>query len=109
MSSFGFQIVEYFNFQFERGEALENITQDVKKVLEEECDEESLRLLPKAVDTVRKKVSHAKMKLNRIQYLFPCLDYFHIVCLCASFTLVVSLSSRTSTFSIMLNKLQPII
>ncbi|CAL2250547.1 unnamed protein product [Prunus armeniaca] len=30
--------------------------QDVKKVLEEECDEESLRLLPKAVDTVRKKV-----------------------------------------------------
>ncbi|BFG26914.1 hypothetical protein CerSpe_131880 [Prunus speciosa] len=42
--------------KFERGEALENITQDVKKVLEEECDEESLRLLPKAVDTVRKKV-----------------------------------------------------
>ncbi|KAH0984865.1 hypothetical protein GBA52_012042 [Prunus armeniaca] len=42
--------------KFERGEALENIMQDVKKVLEEECDEESLRLLPKAVDTVRKKV-----------------------------------------------------
>ncbi|XP_008230570.1 PREDICTED: polyribonucleotide nucleotidyltransferase 2, mitochondrial [Prunus mume] len=42
--------------KFERGEALENIMQDVKKLLEEECDEESLRLLPKAVDTVRKKV-----------------------------------------------------
>ncbi|XP_004304642.1 PREDICTED: polyribonucleotide nucleotidyltransferase 2, mitochondrial [Fragaria vesca subsp. vesca] len=42
--------------KFERGEALENITQDVRKALEEECDEESLRLLPKAVDTVRKKV-----------------------------------------------------
>ncbi|KAM1296521.1 hypothetical protein ACFX2I_023350 [Malus domestica] len=42
--------------KFERGEALENITQDVRKVLEEECDEESLKLLPKAVDTVRKKV-----------------------------------------------------
>ncbi|KAK9925332.1 hypothetical protein M0R45_033659 [Rubus argutus] len=42
--------------KFERGEALENITQDVRKALEEECDDESLRLLPKAVDTVRKKV-----------------------------------------------------
>ncbi|XP_062010169.1 polyribonucleotide nucleotidyltransferase 2, mitochondrial [Rosa rugosa] len=42
--------------KFERGEALENIAQDVRKALEGECDEESLRLLPKAVDTVRKKV-----------------------------------------------------
>ncbi|KAK7266061.1 hypothetical protein RIF29_18701 [Crotalaria pallida] len=42
--------------KFERGEALENITQDVKRVLEEEGDEESLKVLPKAVDTVRKKV-----------------------------------------------------
>lgn len=42
--------------KFERGEALEKITQDVKRALEEECDEESLKLLPKAVDTVRKKV-----------------------------------------------------
>ncbi|XP_050224265.1 polyribonucleotide nucleotidyltransferase 2, mitochondrial [Mercurialis annua] len=42
--------------KFERGEALENITQDVKRTLEEECDEESLRVLPKAVDTVRKHV-----------------------------------------------------
>ncbi|CAL9014637.1 unnamed protein product [Prunus brigantina] len=47
--------------KFERGEALENITQDVKKVLEEECDEESLRLLPKAVDTVRKKVVRGRI------------------------------------------------
>ncbi|KAK7316457.1 hypothetical protein VNO77_35505 [Canavalia gladiata] len=42
--------------KFERGEALENITQDVKRVLEEEGDEESLKVLSKAVDTVRKKV-----------------------------------------------------
>ena len=42
--------------QFERGEALDKITQDVRRVLEEECDEESLKVLPKAVDTVRKKV-----------------------------------------------------
>lgn len=59
-----FICVEYFDIQFERGEALENITQDVRKALEDECDEESLRLLPKAVDTVRKKVSHAEMNLN---------------------------------------------
>lgn len=44
--------------QFERGEALEKITQDVRRTLEEECDEESLKVLPKAVDTVRKRVSH---------------------------------------------------
>ncbi|KAF5178762.1 Polyribonucleotide nucleotidyltransferase [Thalictrum thalictroides] len=42
--------------KFERGEALDNITQDVKKVLVEENDEESLKVLPKAVDTVRKRV-----------------------------------------------------
>ncbi|KAF8399732.1 hypothetical protein HHK36_015603 [Tetracentron sinense] len=42
--------------KFERGEALDKITQDVKRVLEEECDEESLKVLPKAVDTVRKKI-----------------------------------------------------
>lgn len=59
-----FICVEYFDIQFERGEALENITQDVRKALEDECDEVSLRLLPKAVDTVRKKVSHAEMNLN---------------------------------------------
>ncbi|XP_022152158.1 polyribonucleotide nucleotidyltransferase 2, mitochondrial [Momordica charantia] len=42
--------------KFERGEALENITQDVKRTFEEECDEEGLKVLPKAVDYVRKKV-----------------------------------------------------
>ncbi|KAK1268255.1 hypothetical protein QJS04_geneDACA005057 [Acorus gramineus] len=42
--------------KFERGEALENIAKDVRKALEEECDEEDLKVLPKAVDTVRKKV-----------------------------------------------------
>lgn len=43
--------------QFERGEALEKITQDVKRALEEEGDEEGLKILPKTVDTVRKQVS----------------------------------------------------
>ena len=43
--------------QFERGEALEKIAQDVKRELEEDCDEESLRVLSKAVDTVRKEVA----------------------------------------------------
>ncbi|XP_011098446.1 polyribonucleotide nucleotidyltransferase 2, mitochondrial [Sesamum indicum] len=42
--------------KFERGEALDNITHDVKKKLEEECDEEGLKVLSKTVDTVRKKV-----------------------------------------------------
>ncbi|KAL9668100.1 hypothetical protein QQ045_002475 [Rhodiola kirilowii] len=38
------------------GEALENITREVKKTLEEEVDEESIKVLPKAVDTVRKQI-----------------------------------------------------
>uniref|UniRef100_A0A0D9VID2 polyribonucleotide nucleotidyltransferase n=1 Tax=Leersia perrieri TaxID=77586 RepID=A0A0D9VID2_9ORYZ len=42
--------------KFERGEALENITQSVRAKLEEECDEDSLKYLNKAVDTVRKQV-----------------------------------------------------
>ncbi|GFY83130.1 polyribonucleotide nucleotidyltransferase [Actinidia rufa] len=42
--------------KFERGEALDKITQDVKRALEEECDEGSLKLLSKTVDTVRKEV-----------------------------------------------------
>ncbi|CAM8999229.1 unnamed protein product [Rhodiola kirilowii] len=42
--------------KFERGEALENITQEVKKTLEEEVDEENIKVLPKAVDTVRKQI-----------------------------------------------------
>ncbi|KAH9617279.1 hypothetical protein KSS87_004504 [Heliosperma pusillum] len=42
--------------KFERGEALDMITQDVKRALEEECDEDSLKGLSKAVDTVRKQI-----------------------------------------------------
>ncbi|KAJ6797133.1 polyribonucleotide nucleotidyltransferase 2, mitochondrial [Iris pallida] len=42
--------------KFERGEALDNITQAVKAQLQEECDEDSLKVLPKAVDTVRKRI-----------------------------------------------------
>ena len=55
--------------QFERGEALEIITQDVRKALEEECDEESLKSLPKAVDTVRKKVKAVLVLLNFIRFM----------------------------------------
>ncbi|ESQ41423.1 hypothetical protein EUTSA_v10012572mg [Eutrema salsugineum] len=47
--------------KFERGEALDNIGKDVKKVFEEEGDQESLSILPKAVDTVRKKVVRSRM------------------------------------------------
>ncbi|KAG5376850.1 hypothetical protein IGI04_041446 [Brassica rapa subsp. trilocularis] len=47
--------------KFERGEALENIGKDVEKVFEEEGDQESLRILPKAVDTVRKKIVRSRM------------------------------------------------
>lgn len=42
--------------QFERGEALDKIGQDVKGVLEAEGDEESLKVVSKTVDTVRKQV-----------------------------------------------------
>ncbi|KAI4339541.1 hypothetical protein MLD38_024473 [Melastoma candidum] len=42
--------------KFERGEALDNITKDVRRTLEEEGDVESLNMLPKTIDTVRKKV-----------------------------------------------------
>ncbi|PWA64842.1 polyribonucleotide nucleotidyltransferase [Artemisia annua] len=42
--------------EFERGEALEKIGQEVKVVLEEEGDEESLKVLSKTVDTVRKQI-----------------------------------------------------
>ncbi|KAI7724885.1 hypothetical protein M8C21_025811 [Ambrosia artemisiifolia] len=42
--------------EFERGEALDKIGKDVKGILEEEGDEESLRGLSKTVDTVRKQV-----------------------------------------------------
>ncbi|KAG6479476.1 hypothetical protein ZIOFF_062942 [Zingiber officinale] len=42
--------------KFERGEALDLITQTVKAKLEEDCDEDSLKVLPKAVDMVRKQI-----------------------------------------------------
>ncbi|KAI8541453.1 hypothetical protein RHMOL_Rhmol08G0061900 [Rhododendron molle] len=42
--------------KFERGEALDGIAQDVRRELEEEGDEESLKALPKTVDTVRKGI-----------------------------------------------------
>ncbi|GAB2230862.1 hypothetical protein Droror1_Dr00015157 [Drosera rotundifolia] len=42
--------------KFERGEALDKITQDVKKALQDDCDEQSLSVLSKAVDTVRKEI-----------------------------------------------------
>ncbi|WZY80524.1 hypothetical protein YC2023_026908 [Brassica napus] len=47
--------------KFERGEALDDIGKDVIKVFEEEGDQESLSILPKAVDTVRKKVVRSRM------------------------------------------------
>ncbi|KAI3973474.1 hypothetical protein MKW92_000823 [Papaver armeniacum] len=47
--------------KFERGEALDKITQDVKRLLQEECDEDSLKVLPKTVDTVRKKVVRSRI------------------------------------------------
>ncbi|KAJ4908374.1 Polyribonucleotide nucleotidyltransferase 2 [Raphanus sativus] len=47
--------------KFERGEALDDIGKDVIKVFEEEGDHESLSILPKAVDTVRKKVVRSRM------------------------------------------------
>ncbi|KAF5739609.1 polyribonucleotide nucleotidyltransferase 2 mitochondrial [Tripterygium wilfordii] len=53
--------------KFERGEALDKIAQDVKKVLEEECDEDSLNVLPKAVDTVRKKVVRKRILVEEIR------------------------------------------
>lgn len=57
-SYFSFQAyTSYYLHQFERGEALDNITKDVKKALEAECDEESLKVLSKTVDAVRKEVS----------------------------------------------------
>ncbi|KAH9328275.1 hypothetical protein KI387_000383, partial [Taxus chinensis] len=66
--------------KFERGKALSKITDDVKKILEEEEDEESLNVLPKAVDTVRKKVVRRRIfekgrrvdgrSLNEVRPLF---------------------------------------
>ncbi|OVA19859.1 Exoribonuclease [Macleaya cordata] len=53
--------------KFERGEAMDTITQDVKRVLVEECDEESLKVLPKTVDTVRKMVVRSRIIENGLR------------------------------------------
>ncbi|PKA56698.1 Polyribonucleotide nucleotidyltransferase 2, mitochondrial [Apostasia shenzhenica] len=42
--------------KFERGEAMDKITKDVRAKLEQELDEESLKVLPKVVDMVRKQI-----------------------------------------------------
>lgn len=64
-----------YHMQFERGEALDLITQDVKRALEEECDEESLKVLPKVVDTVRKEVSCATRDLHQDPVASFCLSF----------------------------------
>jgi polyribonucleotide nucleotidyltransferase len=55
----GFISYLFLLVQFERGEALDNIAQEAKRTLEEECDTESLTVLSKVVDRVRKGVSCA--------------------------------------------------
>ncbi|KAG6394242.1 hypothetical protein SASPL_144825 [Salvia splendens] len=68
--------------KFERGEALDNIGRDVKNILEDEGDEEGLKVLSKTVDNVRKKVCASLSifstefmflyKESNMYYLFPC-------------------------------------
>ncbi|XP_073060324.1 polyribonucleotide nucleotidyltransferase 2, mitochondrial isoform X2 [Primulina eburnea] len=60
--------------KFERGEALDNITQDVKKTLEEECDEEGLKFLSKTVDAVRKQVVRKRIIGEGLRVDGRCLD-----------------------------------
>lgn len=67
-SDFRIPLINYLH-QFERGEALENITQDVRKALAEESDEESLKVVSKTVDSVRKEVS--MLIWNQI-FVTPC-------------------------------------
>lgn len=69
--------------QFERGEALDNITRDVKKALEEECDEEGLKALPKTVDTVRKKVTPSISDLYPKKMIHVCIKTQ--ICICVVF------------------------
>eukprot|EP00252_Welwitschia_mirabilis_P024988 TRINITY_DN7648_c0_g1_i1.p1 TRINITY_DN7648_c0_g1~~TRINITY_DN7648_c0_g1_i1.p1 ORF type:complete len:1012 (-),score=254.90 TRINITY_DN7648_c0_g1_i1:461-3496(-) len=66
--------------KFERGKALNKISDDVKRILEEEGDEESLRVLSKAVDSVRKTIVRKRIfeegrrvdgrSLNEVRPLF---------------------------------------
>ncbi|KAL3629196.1 Polyribonucleotide nucleotidyltransferase 2, mitochondrial [Castilleja foliolosa] len=60
--------------KFERGEALDNITQDVKKSLEEDGDEEGLKFLSKTVDNVRKKVVRRRIIGEGLRVDGRCLD-----------------------------------
>ncbi|CAL5368211.1 unnamed protein product [Camellia sinensis] len=60
--------------KFERGEALDKITQDVKRALEEECDEESLKFVSKTVDTVRKEVVRRRIIDEGLRVDGRCLD-----------------------------------
>lgn len=49
---------------------MDKIAQAVKAKLEEESDEESLNVLPKAVDTVRKKVLRCLLNSDFVCVLF---------------------------------------
>ncbi|KAK9052405.1 hypothetical protein SSX86_029034 [Deinandra increscens subsp. villosa] len=60
--------------KFERGEALDKIGQDVKGLLEEEGDEESLKGLSKTVDTVRKQVVRRRILDEGFRLDGRCLD-----------------------------------
>ncbi|KAI3813143.1 hypothetical protein L1987_17859 [Smallanthus sonchifolius] len=60
--------------KFERGEALDKIGQDVKGILEEEGDEESLKVLSKTVDTVRKLVVRRRILNEGFRLDGRCLD-----------------------------------
>ncbi|KAD2073971.1 hypothetical protein E3N88_41895 [Mikania micrantha] len=60
--------------KFERGEALDKIGQDVKGILEEEGDEESLKVLSKTVDTVRKQVVRKRILNEGFRLDGRCLD-----------------------------------
>lgn len=62
-----------YHIQFERGEALDLITQNVKGALAEECDEESLKVLPKVVDSVRKEVRCATRDLFKDHVAYFCI------------------------------------
>jgi len=75
------------HIQFERGEALDNIGKDVRKVFEEEGDQESLSILPKAVDTVRKKVSFVNQYFE---------IYFVPLCFCFGRSCSDKLDRKTS-------------
>ncbi|XP_042027058.1 LOW QUALITY PROTEIN: polyribonucleotide nucleotidyltransferase 2, mitochondrial-like [Salvia splendens] len=55
--------------KFERGEALDNIGRDVKNILEDEGDEEGLKVLSKTVDNVRKKVC-ASLSIFSTEFMF---------------------------------------